>query len=264
MTDLIRRAILPGSEDLRFFAESEEQVSYWEHEVARRFGLFGPKSKAYQDAERNLIQAHVDAGNWNEALRLALDWEKRHFGQLTDDRAENFLALGSCFLGLHKLVEAREVLSSLLRSTEQPVFGQWTLYYHIRAVTLFADYLCAAEMKAMDEESMRYLAFLKSKQGLGDEITLTAEMRLLLALCQERRTDMDHALSNYRQVYHFCKRRDLFPSPACRIGLLARIYRMQKRKDLEDDSIETRMWIKHLLEQHPELEPSTRRYIDAS
>ena len=75
---------------------------------------------------------------------------------------------------------------------------------------------------------------------------------------------MDHALSNYRQVYHFCKRRDLFPSPACRIGLLARIYRMQKRKDLEDDSIETRMWIRHLLKQHPELEPSTRRYIDAS
>jgi|GEM_PF-1507772 tetratricopeptide (TPR) repeat protein len=264
MTDLIWRVILPGSEDLRLFAESEERVSYWEHEVARRFGLFGPKSAAYQNAERNLIQSHVDAGNWSEALRLALDWEKRHSGQLTDNRAENFLALGRCFLGLRKFVEAREVLSTLLRSTEQPIFGQWTLYYHIHAVTLFADYLHAAETKALDEESMRYLAFLKSKQGLGDEITLTVEMRLLLALCQERRGDLDHALSNYRQVYQFFKQRELFPAPACRTGLLARIYRMQKRKNQEAASIETRMWIKNLLKEHPELEVPTRRYIDAS
>lgn len=264
MTDLIWRAVLPGSEDLRLFAKSEERVSYWEREVARRFGLYGPKSAAYQSAEQNLIQSHVDACNWSDALRLAMDWEKRHYGQLTDDRAENFLALGRCFLGLHKLVEARDVISTLVRNTEQPIFGQWTLYYHIHSVSLFADYMYTANIQAIDEETMRYLAFLTSKQGLGDGITLTVEMRLLLALCQERRGDQDHALSNYRQVYQFFRQRDLFPAPVCRIGLLARIYRMQKRKSLETSSIETRMWIRNLLEQNPELEPSTRRYIDAS
>lgn len=264
MKDLIWRVVLPGTESLRFFARSEERISYWRGELARRFGQYGPESPSYQRAECNLIHALADGEHWEEALKLSLAWERRHDKSLTDERAQNALILCASFLGLGKIFEARGVTTGLYQATEGPVFGKWTLFYHLLTITLFADFLAKSGTKKEDEESMRYLAFLKAKQGLGKSVTLTVELRNLLALCQEERGDLDHALANYQEGYRHFQERDLFPDAACRIGLLARIYRMQKRKQLEEEALETRMWIRNLEKQHPELAAATDRYLAQS
>ncbi len=268
MTDFIQRAKLPSSfHDLRLFAKSEEQVSYWENQLSLRFGTYGPLSKEYQSAERCLIDAHMKAENWGEAFLLARKWEKSHAGETTWQRAENSLILATSLFKLDKVIECKELLGMLIFSTKKPIFGWWTLYYHICYLTLLSD-MIEKYGKTKDEYvealTIRHANLLGAKQNFGSEITFTMEMRLLLALSEERMSDEVSALEGYKSVYDHLKRRDLFPDNATKIGLLCRIYRMQKHLKLEEEARESHMWIKSLLEGDASLTAPTERYLDES
>lgn len=260
MRDMLLRAALPGSEDLRRFAKSEEEVAYWKQQVALRFGAHGPQSPLYQSAQRNLIQAESDAGNWDEALRLALEWERLHYRQLTDERAENFLVIADCYLARNKVIEAREVIVPMVRGTMQPIFGQWTEYYHVLFISRLADLMELRGQKATDEEALRYQAFLESKQILGGQLTLTHACRLLLALCQEKQQDDVHALANYKVVYRFLMERNLLSPPEVEAGLCARIYRLQKEANPQMAAYYQARLI-DLSAQHPDLSASIHAYL---
>ena len=246
--DILEYVTVSKADDLTQFARHEENAAHWEEETIKRFNAFGPKSQAYLSARRQLAYAYRDAGRWDQAIELCKRFEHEHPGELTQERAENLELLAELYLLKGSFLEATELIVPVVQATSRPIFGQWSTYYHVRFLLLLAWQAKERQSAMTDIEPILYHAFLTCSNQLGKQITLSYECRLLLALCQEEQDNWDYALSNEQVVYQWMKKRNLFARREQRVGLLCHIYRAQRALGKDENAVETRIWISHLLE----------------